>query len=86
MQLEREIFNQPVFSMQFQTVGSAEDFIFSGLTGCFVTAKIKTIGSLSNSYHANWGYIAYQLECTNKKEDILKYAKVITNFGQKSFF
>ena len=43
MQLEREMFNHPVVSMQFQSVESFEDFIFSKLTGCFVTAQVKPL-------------------------------------------
>ena len=44
MQLEREMFNQPVFSStQFQSVECFEDFIFSELTGCFATAQVKPL-------------------------------------------
>lgn len=44
MQLEREIFNQPVFSMlQSQSVELVEDSVFSELTVCFVTAKRKPL-------------------------------------------
>lgn len=44
MQLEREMFNQPVFfSTQFQSVECFEDFIFSELAGCFVTAQVKPL-------------------------------------------
>lgn len=85
MQLEREIFNQPVFSTQSQSVESVEDFIVSALTHCFVTAKIKALAPSQIHIMQIWWH-GIPIRAYKQKEDILKYAKLITHFGQKIFF
>lgn len=46
------------FPYSAKSAGSFEDFIFSGLTDCFVTAKIKP---LAPSYHTRLGVLRISL-------------------------
>lgn len=71
--------------MLSQSVELVEDSVFSELTVCFVTAKIKPLAPSQTHIMQIRGH-GISTWMYKQKEGILKHAKLITLFGQKIFF